>query len=62
VIITRQGKPVAELRPIRQAAPSSSANLYEWMKARRDRLPAVDVTAVQLLDERYGDPEGWAPT
>jgi prevent-host-death family protein len=58
VIITRHGKPVAELRPIRQAAPPSSADLHEWMKARRDRLPAIDVTSVQLLDELHEDPEG----
>jgi prevent-host-death family protein len=58
VIISRHGKPVAELRPIRVTTPSPSAAIHEWMKTRRDSRPAIDVTSVQLLDELYGEPEG----
>ncbi len=58
VIISRHGKPVAELRPILAEAPSPSKDLYAWMKARRDSLPTVDITSVQLLDELYEDSEG----
>ncbi len=57
VIITRHGKPVAELRPAgaphRRAAPAT----YAWLRSRRrGRSPGVR-TSVELLNDLYDDPE-----
>ncbi len=57
VIISRHGKPVAELRPIRAVASSSPTALHEWMKERRRSLPRIPITSVELLDQLYEDPE-----
>ncbi len=53
VVITRHGKPVAELRPTDQARPRSSKAIYDWLKARRQARRKVDVTSVELLNELY---------
>jgi prevent-host-death family protein len=53
VVITRHGKPVAELRPPR-ARPSSEERkaLYDHMAAEAAKRP-VSVSAVDLLNEMY---------
>ncbi|HEU0157322.1 MAG TPA: type II toxin-antitoxin system prevent-host-death family antitoxin [Stellaceae bacterium] len=52
VVITRYGKPVAELRPIeRPLAPSKG--IYEWLRSRRDARPAIGLTSVEILDRLY---------
>lgn len=57
VIITRRGKPVAELRPVaRQAAPV--AGTHEWLRARTRARPSVGLTSVQILDMMYNSKEG----
>ena len=42
LIVTRGGKPVAELRPVRRRGKSASVLLARWR-----RLPAVDGTALR---------------
>ena len=52
VIITRRGKPVAELRPASRAfAPSEGT--YEWLRSRRDARPSVGLTSVEILRLMY---------
>jgi prevent-host-death family protein len=53
VIITRHGKPVAEIRPIRPAI--SPTNAYAALKTFRDAGPALDITTVELLRQMYED-------
>jgi antitoxin (DNA-binding transcriptional repressor) of toxin-antitoxin stability system len=57
VIISRHGKPVAELRPIHTPAPLQPGATYDWLRARRDARPSVGLTSVQILDQMYDDPE-----
>jgi antitoxin (DNA-binding transcriptional repressor) of toxin-antitoxin stability system len=54
VVITRHGKPVAELRArgARAAdAPRSRPQIYEWLKAQREALKPLDIDSVKLLNE-----------
>lgn len=52
VIITRRGKPVAELRPAsRRSAPT--VGTHEWLRARTRARPSVGLTSVELLDLMY---------
>ena len=55
VIISRHGRPVAEIRPIGPVAQPSAVVNYEWLRARRQSRPAVAITSVALLDELYED-------
>jgi antitoxin (DNA-binding transcriptional repressor) of toxin-antitoxin stability system len=57
VVISRHGRPVAELRPLAIANRSVSAN-YDWLKARRQARKTSGLTSVELLDQLYNDPEG----
>jgi prevent-host-death family protein len=53
VVITRHGKPVAELRPPRpRPTPEERKALYDHMAAEAAKRP-VNVTAVDLLNEMY---------
>lgn len=52
VIITRRGKPVAELRPApRRTRPASGT--HEWLRARTCARPGVGLTSVEILDLLY---------
>lgn len=57
VIITRHGKPVAELRPA--MAPTAEAAAphvtYDWLRSRRAARKGVGVASVELLDQLYED-------
>jgi prevent-host-death family protein len=53
VIITRHGKPVAELRPMAQLPQAPSRGTYEWLRSRRDARPGVGLTSVEILDLLY---------
>jgi prevent-host-death family protein len=55
VVITRHGKPVAELKSLKDA-PSPSKGTYEWLRSRRDARPSVGLTSVEILDLLY-EPE-----
>ena len=57
VVITRHGKPVAELRPAGQPPAKPSRAAYEWLRARRQSRKGVDITSVDLLDQMYEDDE-----
>jgi len=52
VVITRHGKPVAELRAV-QRPPALPRGTYEWMRSRRDARPGVGLTSVEILDLLY---------
>jgi prevent-host-death family protein len=59
VIITRHGKPVAEIRPTAgpSPAPPGAAAFYDWLKARRSTLKEGHaMTSVQLLNLIYDEP------
>jgi len=53
VVITRHGKPVAELRPVRKPDPERAKAADEWLHARRQARPAVPITSVELLRQIY---------
>jgi antitoxin (DNA-binding transcriptional repressor) of toxin-antitoxin stability system len=53
VVITRHGKPVAELRARPPAAGMSPSAAYERLAAGRVRLKTPGLTAVRILDEMY---------
>jgi prevent-host-death family protein len=53
VVITRHGRPVAELRPSSPASARSSNAIYEWLRDRRRARKSVDVTSVELLNQLY---------
>jgi prevent-host-death family protein len=55
VVITRYGKPVAELRSLKPAPPPSKGT-YEWLRSRRDARPGVGLTSVEILNRLY-EPE-----
>jgi len=51
VIVTRSGKPVAELRPVRGTMTTASALLARWR-----RLPPLDVAALRADLDSVVDP------
>ena len=58
VVITRHGKPVAELRAsTKSVADAARVGSYAWLKARRDQRPSVSITSVELLDQMYEKPD-----
>ena len=52
VVITRHGKPGAELRAAQQP-PAPPRGTLEWLRSRRDARPGVGLTSVELLDLLY---------
>ncbi len=58
VVITRHGKPVAELRPSGQRTSKSCKAMTEWLLARTRTRKGVGITSVQLLNEMYDDTDG----
>ena len=57
VVITRHGKPVAEVRPVTSQPPDASAT-YAWLRERRRARPGVGLTSVAILDRLYELGEG----
>jgi prevent-host-death family protein len=60
VVITRHGKPVAELRPSGQQGAKRgkpSRALLEWLLARTRARKSVGITSVELLDMMYEEDE-----
>jgi prevent-host-death family protein len=55
VVITRHGKPVAELRPRGQRNAKSSRAMLEWLWSRTKARRASGITSVELLDQMYED-------
>jgi len=56
VVITRHGKPVAEVRPI-SAQPADASATYAWLKKRRLTRRSTGLTSVQILDHLYEEAE-----
>jgi len=52
VIITRHGKPVAELRAVQQL-PEPPRGTLEWLRAHTRARPGVGLTSVEILDLVY---------
>lgn len=52
VVITRYGKPVAELKPV-GGQPGASTVTYAWLRSRRQSRRGVGLTSVQILDQLY---------
>jgi antitoxin (DNA-binding transcriptional repressor) of toxin-antitoxin stability system len=61
VLVTRDGKPVAEIRPAipprQPMTPEAKAAFYEWMAARRTIPKGPPMTSVELLNLIYDEPE-----
>ncbi len=55
VMITRRGKPVAEIKPASRIS-AGSGSTYEWLVRRRKARKGVAVTSVEILDEIYAAP------
>ena len=51
LIVTRDGRPVAELRPVRSSGTSSSVLLSRWR-----RLPALDEASLRIDLDATIDP------
>jgi prevent-host-death family protein len=50
VVITRHGRPVVELKPVeRKPRPAMTEADFEWLRARRERLPMPKTDAVSLI-------------
>jgi prevent-host-death family protein len=59
VVITRHGKPVAELRPaLSRSRPAAPIGTYTWLRDRRRGRRGVGLTSVQILDRVYESDEG----
>jgi prevent-host-death family protein len=56
VIITRHGRPVAEIRPTRAPQTHTQHTSYEWLRARRLARKGVGLTSVELLNQLYDEP------
>ncbi|HWE98745.1 MAG TPA: type II toxin-antitoxin system prevent-host-death family antitoxin [Caulobacteraceae bacterium] len=52
VVITRHGKPVAELRPRKTLTQAERDALYGWMAEEAAKNP-VSISAVDLLNQMY---------
>ena len=52
VVITRHGKPVAELRPAGRQTVAPVAT-YAWLRSRRHARPVVHLTSVEVLKQLY---------
>ena len=57
VIISRHGKPIAELRPITSGERKTSPASYAWLKTRRQARKGVGMTSVDLLNQMYEAPD-----
>jgi antitoxin (DNA-binding transcriptional repressor) of toxin-antitoxin stability system len=57
VIISRDGKAVAELRSLVSTARKAAPDGYAWLKARRQGRAQVEITSVDILNQLYEDPE-----
>jgi prevent-host-death family protein len=53
VVITRHGKPVAELRAAAPAAQAAPGRMHEWLAERTRARKGVGLTSVELLDRLY---------
>lgn len=57
VIITRHGKPVAELKPMARPVKMPSKEAFDRLREGREALGSVGITSVELLNLIYEEPE-----
>jgi prevent-host-death family protein len=57
VVITRHGKPVAELRPAAAKAQVAKAEFYAWLTSRRITPKGDAPNSVELLNLIDDDPD-----
>ncbi|HEX4183115.1 MAG TPA: type II toxin-antitoxin system prevent-host-death family antitoxin [Caulobacteraceae bacterium] len=57
VIITRHGKPVAELRAAAVGLKMPNREAFEKLRERREARESVGITSVELLNLIYEEPE-----
>ncbi len=50
VVITRHGKPVAELKPIAPVHARADPASYDWLRKRRQARKGVGLTSVDILN------------
>jgi prevent-host-death family protein len=55
VVITRHGRPVAELRPATARVSRDRAAMLVWLRKRREARPGMTMTSVQLLNELHDE-------
>jgi prevent-host-death family protein len=55
VVITRHGKPVAEIRPITSQEQRPNKATYDWLRSRRDKRKGIAITSVELLNQMYDE-------
>lgn len=58
VIISRHGKPVAQLRPVTTPYRKTPPATYAWLQARRKARKPLGINSVDLLNQLYEVPEG----
>ena len=56
-VITRHGKPVAEIRPTAAPGAADPHAFYEWLASRRLRPRGPPITSVELLNQIYDEPD-----
>lgn len=56
VIVTRHGKPTISFQIVEQAKPRSRAEWMDWLRVRRERLPKMQTSYLDLKrqDEENG--------
>jgi prevent-host-death family protein len=54
VVITRHGRPVAELRAV-NTRPSGRPSHYALLKSERDARKSVEISSVELLRQMYDE-------
>jgi len=53
VVITKHGKPVAEIKPLPAQPARSRGESYARLVAARKEGPSINITSVELLNEVY---------
>lgn len=59
IVITRRGKPAAEIRGVRSAAknPRDVQAAHSWLAEQRAKLPPVSITSAEILRMEDEDSE-----
>ncbi len=53
VVITKHGKPVAEIKPLPAQPARARGDSYARLVAARKQGPSINITSVELLNEVY---------
>jgi prevent-host-death family protein len=55
VVITRHGKPIAEIKPMAAQPARSRGDSYARLIAARKEGPSINITSVELLNALYDE-------